>query len=117
VVAATVTALGASAVATLTNALPEVVPDIRPLLVVVIGGVALLGIAREPVHPVSVTDSRRNRHVLERRRLHASRVLVGVLLFLSALLMGAGATGLIPALAGYVLALISGEWDRTRRHA
>lgn len=114
VVAATAAALGASAVATLTNALPGTLPDIRPLLAVVIGGVGLVGIAREPVDPVSLADSRARR-LLERRRLHAARALVGILLFLSALLMGQEATGLAPALAGYVLALVTSEWDRWRR--
>jgi hypothetical protein len=113
-VAAVAAALGASAVATLTDALPAGLAGIRPLLAVVIGLVALAGIAREPVDPLSLTDSRRG-GLLEARRLHASRALVGVLLFLGALLMGPDATGLAPALAGYSAALLTGEWDRARR--
>jgi hypothetical protein len=115
IVAAAAAALGASAVVTLTSALPETIPEVRPLLNVLVGVIALAGIIREPVDPVSITDSRARR-LLERRRLHASRTLLGVLLFLSALLMGPAAIGLIPALAGYALALLSGEWDRRRRH-
>lgn len=114
IVAAAAAALGASAVATLTNALPETLPEVRPLLSVIVGVIALVAIVREPVEPVSLTDSRARR-LLEGRRLHASRSLVGVLLFLGALLMGPAATGLVPALVGYSLALVSGEWDRRSR--
>jgi len=116
VLAAALAALGASAVATLTGALPETLPAIRPLLTVVIGIVALTGIIREPIQPLSVTDSRDHR-LLEPRRLHASRGLVGIVLFLSALLNGPAALGLVPALVGYALGLVAEGLDRLgRRH-
>jgi hypothetical protein len=117
VLAAALAAMGASAVATLTSALPETLPDIRPLLTVVIGIVALAGIMREPVEPLSVTDSR-DRRLLEPRRLHAARGLVGIVLFLSALLNGPEAVGLVPAFLGYALALFTEGLDRLqRRHS
>lgn len=114
VLAAALAALGASAVVTLTSALPDTLPAIRPLLTVVIGIVALTGIIREPSQPLSVTDSR-DRRLLESKRLHAARGLVGMVLFLSALLNGPAALGLVPALVGYALALVSEGFDRMRR--
>ncbi|MBW3666737.1 MAG: hypothetical protein KY394_03980 [Actinobacteria bacterium] len=130
VIAASVTALGASAVATLTNAIPKPFPEIRPLLALVLGGLALLAIIREPPEPLSATDSRRRTLDLgseeivaeisvrlEKGRLHASRTLVGVILFLAALLAGEEAIGLVPAAVGYALALGAGERDRLARRA
>lgn len=113
-IAAAVAALGTSVVATMTDAVPEAIPDVRPLLSIVVGVVALWGIIREPVDPLSVTDSR-DRRLLDARRLHAARSLVGVALFLAALLMGPTAAGLVPAFVGFALALVSGERDRLRR--
>lgn len=114
VIAAAVAAVGATAVATLTNATPEAIPDVRPLLTIVVGGLALWAIMREPVDPLSVTDSR-DRRLLDARRLHAARGLVGVALFIAALLMGPSADGLVPTLLGFALALASGERDRLVR--
>lgn len=112
--AAAVAALGTSVVATMTDAVPKTIPNVRPLLSVVVGVVALWAILREPMDPLSVTDSR-DRRLLEARRLHGARSLVGVALFLAALLMGATADGLVPAFVGFALALVSGERDRLRR--
>jgi hypothetical protein len=114
VAAAAAAALGASAVATLTDAVPETIPDVRPLFTIVVGVVALWAIMRDPVDPLSVTDSR-DRRLLEPHRLHAARSLVGVALFLAALLMGPAADGLVPAFVGFALALASGERDRLVR--
>lgn len=114
VIAASLAALGASAVATLTNAIPETLPDMRPLFALIVGVIALMAIMREPVEPLSITDSR-DRRLLEVRRLHAARSLVGVVLFLAVLLMGLDSVGLLPAVSGLVLALAAGERDRMAR--
>lgn len=114
VLAASVAALGASAVATLTDAIPDALPELRPGLILAIGLAGMVAIMRDPVDPMSVTDSRDHR-LLEGRRLHAARALVGILLFIAAQLMGPLAIGLIPALAGFVLGLTATERDRLIR--
>jgi hypothetical protein len=115
-IAATLAALGVSAVATWTEAIPQTLPDIRPLFAFIVGVIALVAIVREPVAPLSITDSR-DRRLLEARRLHATRSLVGVVLFLAALLMGPDSLGLLPAISGFVLALAAGERVRMARRA
>lgn len=116
VIAAALAALGASAVATLTDAIPRSLPEFRPGLILVIGLAGLVAIMRDPVDPMSVTDSRDHR-LLETSRLHAARGLVAVLLFIGAQLMGPQAIGLIPAVAGFILALLVNERDRLVRTA
>lgn len=107
-------ALGASAVATISEALPETLPSIRPLLVVVMGLLALLAVIRDPLPVLSTVDSSDLRS-MERERLHGSRTLIGVLLFVAALLVGPSVTGLGPIMIAFALVLASEEVKRIRR--
>lgn len=111
---AALSALGASGVATLSRVFPQDIPDVRPLLAVAVGVLALIAVVREPEEPVSLVDSRlKNR--ISRSRLHASRALIGVLLFGLAVLTGPDAISLGPLAIALALALVSNEIERVRR--
>lgn len=113
-VIAAVAALGASGVATLSRVFPQDIPDVQPLLVVAVGLLALITVIREPVEPVSLVDSRlKNR--ISQSRLHASRSLFAVLLFVMALLIGPDAVAVGPLAVALALALVSNEVERIRR--
>lgn len=113
-VTAALAALGASGVATLSRVFPQDLPDVRPLLAVSVGLLALIAVVREPQEPVSVVDSRlKNR--LSQSRLHASRALFAVLVFGTAILIGPDAMAVGPLAIALALALASNEVERTRR--
>jgi hypothetical protein len=114
VVCAGVGALGASVVATAARAFPTQVPDVDPLVVTGIGLVALACILRLPPTPISLVDSRMKTPI-GADRLHAGRSLVGVLVFVAALLAGAEVQTLYPLVAALVLALGSAEVEAARR--
>lgn len=106
-------AVGATAMATVTDALPDNLSIVEPLVVVSIGLLALAIVVRDPLpvlSPVDHTDAMR----MSAERLHASRVLTVVLVFLSALLMGGEARGLIPVVIAFALVLVSEEVKRIR---
>lgn len=106
-------AVGASAMASFANALPDNLSDIEPLVVVSIGLLALAIVIRDPLpvlSPVDHTDAKR----MSTERLHASRTLTVVLVFASALLMGGEARGLIPVVIAIALVLVSEEVKRIR---
>ena len=107
-------AVGASAFATLSQAFPKQTPDIRQLLVVVIGVLALIAVVREPEQPTSLVDSRRKTPISQ-DRLHTGRGLVGVLVFGTAFLAGPDAAALGPTLIALALVLASNEIERIRR--
>lgn len=108
------TAVAATVVATITGAFPDILPGLTPAVAVTSGLLALLLVAREPVDPISQVDAR-HRAFVSRHRLHASRSLVGVLVFAMSLLIGDDATGMIPVLATLGLAFVSDEVERIRR--
>lgn len=106
-------AVGATAMATVTNALPDTLSVVEPLVVVSVGLLALAIVIRDPLpvlSPVDHTDSKR----MSTERLHASRTLTVVLVFASALLMGDQARGLIPVVIAIALVLVSEEVKRIR---
>jgi hypothetical protein len=112
--AAMAAGVGSSAVVTLTRALPEALPTVRPLLTALIGLLALYAVAREPVEPVSFVDSR-NKRFLRRDRLHAGRAVAGVLLFIGVFVSGEAATAVVPMALALTTALASTELVRLKR--
>ncbi|HEX9864793.1 MAG TPA: hypothetical protein VGC03_07520 [Acidimicrobiia bacterium] len=112
--AAMAAAVGSSAVVTLTRALPEALPTIRPLLTALIGLLALYAVMREPVEPVSFTDSR-DRRFLRRDRLHVGRAVAGILLFIGSFISGAAASVVVPMAMSLAIALVSTELERLQR--
>lgn len=106
-------ALGASAVATVFDALPQGLPSIRPFVVVLVGLLALIVVARDPLPVTSAVDH--SPHKLMRTdRLHAARVLTVVLVFVAAILAGQEAAGLGPVIIAVAMALASDELARMR---
>lgn len=112
-VTALLAALGSSGVASLSSAFPQAIPEIRPLFVVAVGTIALIAVVREPTQPTSSVDSPMKTSI-ERPRLHATRSLVGVLLFVTALLIGPDAIAVGPAVLALALALAATELGRIR---
>lgn len=109
-------ALAATLVATLTDAFAEPITGIRPVMAVGAGVLALTLVLREPAEPVSEVDAR-HKAFLRQDRLHASRSLVGVLVFAMTLLTGLSSLGLTPTLFALVLIVASNELEsRRRRH-
>ena len=111
---AAVTALAASVVVSAAQVFPQEVPDARSAVVIGIGLMALVAVVREPEAPVSLVDSRTKTQLVP-GRLHASRAMVGVLIFLGAFLSGPDASAMVPAAGVMVLALASNEFERIRR--
>lgn len=107
-------ALGTAVVASLAGAFPRQLPPVRPLLVAAAGVLALLTVVREPEVPISQVDAR-SKEFLELGRLHASRGLIGVLVFVIALLSGIDQAGVIPLLLILALVLASNEVERIAR--
>lgn len=106
-------AIGATAVATITDALPDSLAGVDPLIVVSIGLIVLIVVVRDPLTVLSSVDHSDQRR-MSTERLHASRVLVAVLVFVAALLMLGDATGLIPVIIAFALVLASEELKRVR---
>jgi hypothetical protein len=107
-------AVGSSAVVTLSGALPEATPSIRPLLAALVGLLALVAVAREPADPVSFVDSRSKRF-LRGDRLHMGRALCGLLVFAGVLISGDSAEAMIPMAAALAVAQVSGELETFSR--
>ncbi len=114
VAAAAATAVGTTVVGAAAGAFPERMPDIVPYLVISAGVIALLLVIREPVAPTSQVDAR-HRAFMRQDRLHASRALVGILMFAMTLLLGGDADGVVPLGVALLLALVSNEVERLRR--
>lgn len=114
IVVAMSAAIGASAVATLTDAFPQTLPEIQPVLVIPLGLLALITVAREPPEPTTQVDSRR-KTFLSPARLHAARIAIALVLFAAALVSGESGPALIPATIALTLSLISSEVERVRR--
>jgi hypothetical protein len=107
-------AAGATLMATLTDAFPDTVPGIHPVIAIVAGTLALALVVREPAEPISQVDAR-HKSFMSQDRLHASRSLLGVLVFAISLLTGDNAEGLVPTLAALLLVVISNEVELVRR--
>ena len=111
---AALAALGASAIASLSQVFPQQMPDISQLLVLMIGVLALAAVVREPKPPTSLVDSRRKTPISQ-DRLHAGRGLIGVLVFGAAFLAGSDAAAMGPTVIALTFVLISNEIERIRR--
>ena len=107
-------ALGASVMATVTDALPQSIPAVNPLIVSVLGLMALIIVTRDPLPVLSTVDHSAEKF-METGRLHATRVLVVVLVFIASVLAGEDAPALIPVVITIALVLISEEVKRLRR--
>lgn len=114
VLAAIAAAVGSSAVATAAGALPERLPSIRPLIVVLVGVLALIIVARDPL-PLKSTVDHSDRKLMSVSRLHAARVLIAILVFVAALLAGQDVGGLAPVIFTIALVLAVEEVERIRR--
>lgn len=114
--AAIAAALGSSVVATAANALPRTLPSVDPLIVLLVGLLALTIVVRDPIplqSPVDADDTR----LMSTARLHAARVLTVVLVFVAVILSGQEAIRLGPILIALALVLGSEELQRFRRPA
>jgi hypothetical protein len=107
-------AIGATVVATLSDAFPRSLPPASPALIAGLGLLALLTVVREPPTPVSFVDSR-SKDFLRKDRLQAGRVLSALLLFLGALLSGEAAIEVLPMALVVAFALGASEIERARR--
>jgi hypothetical protein len=112
--ASAVTAIGTTVVATLAGAFPERAPDVVEYMSVAAGVAALLLLAREPATPLSQVDAR-HAAFIDRSRLHVSRSVVGILVFLMTILTGADAGGLVTVIGALGIAVISNEVELIRR--
>ena len=106
-------ALGASVMATVTDALPQSIPEVNPLIVSLLGLMGLIIVIRDPL-PVLSTVDHSDEKLMDTGRLHATRVLIVVLVFIAAVLAGDAATDLIPVIVTIALVLISEEVKRLR---
>jgi hypothetical protein len=114
IAASAITAIGTTVAATVVGAFPETVPDVIQY-VAIIAGVAALGLlVREPAVPTSRVDAR-HAAFIDQARLHASRSIIGVLVFLMTILTGADSEGLLTVVAGLWLAVLSNEIETIRR--
>lgn len=104
-------ALGASTVATVTDALPQNIPEVNPLIVSVLGLMALIIVVRDPLPVLSTVDHSAEK-MMETGRLHATRVLIVVLAFTASVLAGDAASALVPVVVTIALVLISEEVKR-----
>ena len=112
--ASALTAIGTTVVANLTGAFPERLPDIIPGVAAAAGGVALAVLVREPAEPISQVDAR-HAAFMDRVRLHVSRSVVGIVVFVMAVLGGHRSEGLIVIIVALGLAIIANEIELIRR--
>jgi hypothetical protein len=114
IAASAITAIGTTVVATAAGAFPDTAPAVVQYLAIIAGLAALTLLAREPAVPTSTVDARHGAF-LDRARLHTSRSIVGVLVFLMTILTGAEAEGLVVVIGALWLAVISNEIELIRR--
>lgn len=114
IAAAAATATGTTIVGAAAGSFPSALPQILPAVVIPVGLLALLLVVREPPVPTSQVDARHGAF-MRLDRIHASRSLVGVLVFAMALLLGPEAEAVVPVGVALLLALVSGEFERIRR--
>lgn len=113
-VAAAVTALGTTIVATAAGAFPDRLPHVIQYLAIAAGVISLVLLVRDPATPISVVDAR-YAAFLDKARLHVSRSVVGVLVFLITILIGSEARGTVVLIAALALAVVSNEIELLRR--
>lgn len=111
---AVATAIGTTVVASLAGAFPETAPDINRLMAIVAGVVGLALIARDPAAPISQVDAR-HAAFIDGVRLHASRSMIGVLVFLMTVLTGGDAEGMVVVIVALGIAVVSNEIELIRR--
>lgn len=116
IAAAATTAIGATVVATAARAFPPALPSIEPSIAIAAGLIAVGLVLRDPAEPTCRVDAR-HAAFIRVDRLHASRSLIGVLVFAMVLLTGSEANGLIPLISVLFLALVSNEAALVRRRA
>ncbi|HJS71324.1 MAG TPA: hypothetical protein VJ858_01230 [Acidimicrobiia bacterium] len=116
IAAATVTAVGATIVASLNSAFPERFPEVIQYLAVTAGILGLILSMREPATPISQVDAR-HAAFIEQDRLHVSRTLAGLAVFLMSLLAGAEGRGTVVLIVPLALAVVSNEIELLRRRA
>jgi hypothetical protein len=114
IAAAAIAAVGTTVVASAAGAFPDTVPDIIPYLAIVAGVAALVMLVREPAEPTSRVDAR-HAAFIDRVRLHVSRSIIGLLVFLMTILTGADAEGMVIVIAALWLAILSNEIELLRR--
>ncbi len=107
-------ALGSAAVATLTEVFPQQLPEVRPLLAMAVGVLALIAVVRQPEAPTTMVDAR-SKAFISQTRLDASISLVAVLLFAATILSGQDALMIGPMAIALALTLTSNEIERIRR--
>lgn len=117
IAASAITAIGTTVVATAAGAFPDTVPDVIPYLAMVAGVAALVLLVREPAVATGRVDAR-HAAFIDQARLHVSRSIIGVLVFLMTILTGVDADGLVIVMAALWLAVLSNEIEliRRRRH-
>jgi hypothetical protein len=114
IAAGAVTALGTTVVATAAGAFPDHLPNVIQYLAVGAGLVALALLVRDPATPTTMVDAR-YAAFLDTARLHVSRSVVGVLVFLTTILIGAEARGTVILIAALALVVVSNEIELLRR--
>lgn len=114
IAASALTAIGTTVVANVTDAFPERLPQISQAIAATAGIAALLVLARDPAEPISQVDARHSAF-MDRARLHMSRSVVGILVFLMVVLGGVDAEGLTVVIAALGLAVVSNEIELIRR--
>jgi hypothetical protein len=107
-------AIGSTVVASLSGAFPQSFEVTRPLLIAALGVLALITVIREPLAPASFVDSR-SKKFLRKDRLQAGRALCAIVLFVGALISGAGAPDVLPMALVVAFSLASSEIERSRR--
>lgn len=114
IAASALTAAGATVVASLSNTFPETFPEVVQYVAVAAGLVVLILVVREPATPISQVDAR-HAAFLDKTRLHVSRSVTGILVFLMTILTGAAGEGIIVVIGALALAVISNEVELLRR--
>lgn len=111
---AALAAVGTTVVASTTGAFPDTIPAVTQYVAVAAGLASLALLLREPEEPTSRVDAR-HAAFIDRARLHASRAALGVLVFLTTVLTGPDAAGLLLVITAMWLAVLSNELESIRR--
>lgn len=113
VAASALTAAGATVVAALAGAFPATLPTVAPGVAVAAGATALILVVRQPLAPISRVDAR-YAAPLDQDRLHLSRALVGLAVFVMAVFAEEGPR-LVPVIVALAFAVVADEFSRRSR--